>query len=221
VTDDDDRISYLTGESGIPLDPDERAALDDLRQLLADPAVWDQPAADLEDRVVHAISAEAGAAGPVPTSANQAQSKGRARRRVMTIIAGLAAAVVIAVGLAVSLVSGGPQPETLRAALAGTDLAPSASGEATMTKTSSGWRINLQAHGLPLLNDGRYYEAWLKDPAGELVPVGTFNQPENVTLWAGVAPTQYSTLTVTEQLANGDPASSGQRVLLGTAHPGG
>ena len=53
---------------------------------------------------------------------------------------------------------------------------PGAGGEATLTKTSSGWRIELDATGLPRLDGGRFYEAWLRNPAGVLVPIGTFNE---------------------------------------------
>ena len=52
----------------------------------------------------------------------------------------------------------------------------------------SGWRIELSAAGLPRLANGRYYQAWLKNAAGVLVPVGTFNDARQVTLWAGVPP---------------------------------
>ncbi len=50
-----------------------------------------------------------------------------------------------------------------------------ATGRATLTKTPSGWRVELRATGLPRLDNGRFYEAWLKDAAGVLVPIGTFN----------------------------------------------
>jgi hypothetical protein len=70
--------------------------------------------------------------------------------------------------------------------------------------------------GLPHLANGRYYQAWLKNAAGILVPVGTFNDAREVTLWAGVPATQFRTLTVTQQEANGNPVSSGRRVLVGT-----
>ena len=98
----------------------------------------------------------------------------------------------------------------------GTSLAPGAHGSATLTKMSSGWQVELSATGLPHLTDGRYYQAWLKNSAGVLVPIGTFNDAVNVTLWSGVPVTQFRTLTVTRQEANGNPASSGQRVLTGT-----
>ena len=69
---------------------------------------------------------------------------------------------------------------------------------------------------MPRLANGRYYEAWLKNAAGVLVPVGTFNDARQVTLWAGVPPPEFPSLTVTRQRANGGPASSGERVLTGT-----
>ena len=36
-----------------------------------------------------------------------------------------------------------------------------------------------------------------------------------MTLWAGVSPDDFPTLTVTVEEADGDQASSGQRVLIG------
>jgi hypothetical protein len=103
----------------------------------------------------------------------------------------------------------------------GTNLAPAAHGSATLVKESSGWHITLKATGLPHLTNGRYYQAWLKNSAGILVPIGTFNDAVNVTLWSGVPVTQFQTLTVTRQLANGNPASSGQRVMTGTVKSSG
>ena len=111
--------------------------------------------------------------------------------------------------------------QSFQAALAATDLAPGASGEATLTKTSAGWRIQLDATGLPRLDGGRFYEAWLRNPAGVLVPVGTFNQGPKVTLWAGVPPTDFTTLTVTRERADGNQASSGEKVLVGPVQTGG
>ena len=61
---DDDRISYLSGESDVAgrLDDDERRALDDVRDLLADPSMWAEPPADLGDSIVAEIRAESGQA---------------------------------------------------------------------------------------------------------------------------------------------------------------
>jgi hypothetical protein len=54
-----------------------------------------------------------------------------------------------------------------------------------------------------------------------LVPIGTFNEGRNVTLWAGVSPTLFSTLTVTREQADGDQTSSREKVLVGRVKTGG
>jgi len=148
-----------------------------------------------------------------------AEAGRRRPRRVLTMVVGAAAAIALAAGISIAAISrSGSRPTEFAAALTGTTLAPDASGEVTLTKTTGGWRITLTASGLPRLDNGRYYQAWLKNSAGILVPVGTFNQPLGITLWAGVPPTSFPVFTVTRQRADGGPASSGQRVLVGTAH---
>jgi len=223
-TPDDDRISYLAGEPVDALTPQERAELDELRTLLESPATWEEPDAGLEDLVVGAIAAEAqrAAADPAPPKPKKAPIWTRWRpRRPALAFGGLAtAAAAIAVALVIAIGSGGgTQPLQFAMVVSGTSLAPDAHGSATLTKTESGWRIELKATGLPHLANGRYYQAWLKNPAGILVPVGTFNDAENVTLWSGAPVTQFRAFSVTEQLANGNPVSSGRRVLVGVAHP--
>jgi Anti-sigma-K factor rskA len=219
---DDDRIEYLAGEPAGALNPAERADLDDLRALLADPSVWAEPGPGLEDNVTAAVARAAASAPAEPNRSVPARTARRRtgrRPRIVAVMAGLAAAAAAAaIAVAVS-VGGGTHPLQYQAALVGTALAPAATGQVTLTQTTSGWQIQLRGHGLPRLDNGYYYEAWLKNPAGILVPIGTFNQPDNVTLWAGVPPTQYPTITITRQQANGNPRSSGQRVLVGVAHP--
>jgi hypothetical protein len=184
---------------------------DELIARLADPAVWAEPHPDLQERIVSAI-ADAGA--PQPDLVAQRRS-----RWVPYTILGVAAAVLAAIGITIAVTSHhGSRSVEYAASLNGTKLAPSASGQVTITKTATGWRIHLHAKGLPRRDNGTYYEAWLKNSEGVLVPVGTFNQSDDVTLWAGVAPSSYPTLTVTRQLANGDPSSTGQAVLVGTSH---
>jgi hypothetical protein len=218
---DDDRIRYLAGEPASALDPAERADLDELRAVLAETSVWAEPGPGLEDNVTAAVARAAASGRPdrngsVPAGAAR-RRRGR-RPRVIAVLAGLAAAAAIAIAVTVIL-GGGAHPTQYQAALAGTALAPAATGQVTLTQTPSGWRVTLHGSGLPRLDNGYYYEAWLKNPAGILVPIGTFNQPDNVTLWAGVPPTQFPAVTITRQRANGNPKSSGQRVLVGVAHP--
>ena len=138
----------------------------------------------------------------------------RAPRRLVVVTAGVAATVA-AVAIGLTVFNSGASGPRFEAALAATDLVPGATGEATLTRTSSGWRIELDAKGLPRLDRGSFYEAWLKNPAGTLVPVGTFNEGRNVTLWAGVKPTEFTLLTVTRERADGDQSSSGEKVLVG------
>ena len=142
-------------------------------------------------------------------------------RRLVLVGAATAAAAIVAVGVGLSVLDSGTSAQRFHAALASTELSPGATGEATLTKTTSGWRIELDATGLPRLDTGRFYEAWLRDAAGVLVPVGTFNEGKNVTLWAGVSPADFPTLTVTRERADGDQSSSGEKVLVGTVDTGG
>jgi Anti-sigma-K factor rskA len=136
-------------------------------------------------------------------------------------LGGVAVAAVAAAAIAVAVVVGtGSHGTRFQAALAPTPLAPEARGEATLTKTSSGWRINLDATGLPRLSGDRFYEAWLRSSSGVLVPIGTFNEPRDVTLWAGVSPASYAVLTVTRERADGNEASSGDKVLVGPVRSG-
>jgi hypothetical protein len=134
-------------------------------------------------------------------------------------LAGVAAAAVAAAAIAV-VVGSGSHGARFQAALGPTPLLPAAHGEATLTRTPSGWRIHLHATGLPRLAGDRFYEAWLRSSAGVLVPIGTFNDGRDVTLWAGVSPASYTVLTVTREQADGDQASSGEKVLAGRVRTG-
>ena len=221
---DDDRIAYLAGEDGGSLPADELAALDALRAELGAAAIWDEPPTELEDQVVLAVSRAASQErGPAPAASQSPSwwSRLRARlpvrRPVLALslpVAAVAAAVVVVVLITSSSASNPPLQFAM--VVHGTALAPAAHGSATLTKTTSGWRIQLAATGLPRRDGAEYYEAWLKNAAGVLVPVGTFNDARKVTLWSGVPVTKFRSLTVTQQVANGNPKSSGRKVLIGT-----
>jgi hypothetical protein len=214
---DEDRIAHLQGEPAGPLDEADAAALDDLRDLLRDPSVWAEPPGGLEDRVVSAIAAEAGAGPSRAPSPRQHRRQGRRPWVVGALAAAAAVVVALLVGTALT---GGDSYTSLHVALAAVG-APGPSGSATLTRTDAGWRIELEAAGLPRLDNGAYYQAWLKNEAGLLVPVGTFNEGGHVTLWAGVSPVDFPAFTVTVEAADGNQASSGQRVLAGTVSPKG
>lgn len=218
---DDDRIAYLSGEQIDSLTAHERAELDELRDLLGSPDAWTEPAPDLEDRVVAAVVTEAATAGRARPARRRRWLPGLAMPRPAVRLVAAGVAAVVAVAIAVSVGNSGPSPLHFAMVLAGTPLAPGAHGTAKLTKTTSGWRIQLSVTGLPHIENGRYYQAWLKNANGILVPVGTFNDGRSVTLWSGVPVTKFRTLSVTVQQADGNPASSGRRVLSGTVHGSG
>lgn len=214
---EEERIAYLAGIADPPLSSEDIAEAQRLQNILSDEALWAEADASLEQRVVNLISSSASespdsGAGPVPQIT---RSRPRRRYTVLGIAAAIVLAAGLAIGISVAVSSSGPGTTQFAATLTGTTLAPGASGKATLTQTSSGWRIHLNAVGLPRLDNGRFYQAWLKNVVGTAIPIGTFNEGKDVMLWAGVPPSDYGTMTVTRQTAQGGPASSGQVVLIG------
>jgi len=201
------------------LAPDRRAALE--ARVAASPELADR-LAEQERAVALARSAAAEVEAPAALRA-RIEARRRARRVRAPrrfVVAGAALTAVLAVAIGIAVLDSGNSAQRFHAALGPTDLVRAASGEATMTKTSSGWRIDLRATGLPRREGRDFYEAWLRNAAGVLVPIGTFNDGRDVTLWAGVSPKSFTTLTVTREQADGDQASSGQKVLVGTVDTG-
>jgi len=199
--------------------PERRAALQ--TRIAASPALADRLA---EQEQAVALLRGAGDEVDAPAGLRARLEAQRSVRTARTprrlALAGLAAAAVAAVVVGVTVLGSSSQGTRFQAALAPTGLAPRAQGEATLTRTSSGWRIHLDATGLPRLAGSRFYEAWLRNSAGVLVPIGTFNEGRNVTLWAGVSPASFTALTVTREQANGAQASSGEKVLVGPVRAG-
>lgn len=226
---DEELIAYLAGEvtNTEPVaGTSEWGDVAELRRLLADPAVWAEPDPSLEERIVGGIAAADGKRRSTsddhqPAGASQPARRRRTRRIVYTIV-GVAAAAAVGAGIVVVDTADHPRehPSGVEYAVAlhGTRLAPAARGAATLTQTRSGWRILLRASGLPRRAGGSFYEAWLKNSAGVLVSIGTFNDAESVTLWAGVPPSRFPVLTVTRQRADGAQTSSGQVAAVGIAH---
>jgi anti-sigma-K factor RskA len=211
-----EQIAELAALADGSLAPERRAELEaeiaespELAELLAE----QERAVGFARSAASEVEAPAGLRARVDAR-RQARRVPRARRFVLAGAAA-AAAVVVAVAVGLGVFGSSTSGERFHASLAATGLAPGASGNATLTKTSSGWRIELDATGLPRLDNGRFYQAWLKNPAGVLVPVGTFNEGRKVTLWAGVSPKAFTALSVTREEADGNQASSGRKVLVG------
>jgi len=216
----DGELAELAALADGSLAPERRAALE--ARVAASSELTDRLA---EQRQAVALARSAANEVEAPAALRARIEAQRRVRRVRgprrPVLLGAATTVALAVAVGVIVFRSGSSGERFQAALAATDLQPGARGDATLIKTSSGWRIELNATGLPRLADGRFYEAWLRNAAGVLVPVGTFNEGRKVTLWAGVSPKSFTTLTVTRERADGDQASSGEKVLTGTIDTGG
>jgi hypothetical protein len=218
----EEREALLAGDDAGALGPEEAAELALLADVLADPSLWTEPSAGLEDAVVQAVtSAEA-----APTTSRRPNNEASATpgkawrgRRFALSAAGIAATIAIVFG-AVVATEGGAGPE-FSAQLSATALAPGSRASADITHNAAGFRVTLDARGLPVLPAGQYYQAWLKDEAGTLVPIGTFSSSDGrITLWSGVSPKDFPTLTVTIEATDNNQASSGRRVLVGQVHSG-
>jgi hypothetical protein len=215
----DAEIADLAPLADGSLPPERRAALQ--ARVDASPELAERLR---EQRLAVAFARSAADGIEAPAALRARVEAQRARRRSVSsrpALIGAAAAAALAFAAAVVVFGSGSSGQRFHATLSATGLQPGAGGDATLVKTSSGWRIELHASGLPRLAGGRFYEAWLQNSTGALVPVGTFNEGRKVTLWAGVSPKSFRTLAVTRERADGDQAPSGAKVLTGTVDIGG
>jgi anti-sigma-K factor RskA len=215
----DDREALLAGELGDELGPDEAAELALLADVLGDPSTWAEPSGGLEEAVVQAVgqAEPSPAVTAMPGTTAARPERAQHWRRFALSAGGIAATIAIVFG-AVIATEGGTAP-AFTAQLRATALAPGSRASAGITRNKAGFRIALDAHGLPVLPRGEYYQAWLKDGAGTLVTIGTFSSSDGrITLWSGVSPKDFPTLTVTIEATDNDQASSGRRVLVGEVH---
>src|SRR5215213_2137683 len=119
------------------LAPDRRAALE--ARVAASPELADR-LAEQERAVALARSAAAEVEAPAALRARIEARRG-ARRAWLprgVVLAGAAVTAVLAIGISFGLLDSGGSAQRFQAALGPTDLAPAASGDATLTKTSSG-----------------------------------------------------------------------------------
>lgn len=161
--------------------------------MLSDPAVWVEPPSELAGRVAASIRPE----GPAP-----------ARRR--GIVPAAVAAVLTAVAAAGFLLR--PEPPDWEVEMAGTGSAPGAVAVVAGWTGESGSRMRLTAGGLDPAPPGTVYELWLSSGAVH-VSAGTFVDPRDVELSAGVARRDFPRLWVTVEPLDGDSAPSGETIL--------
>lgn len=161
--------------------------------MLSDPAVWVEPPEELAERVAASIRP----AGPAPS------------RRRGIVAAAVAAVLTTAVAFGLLL---RPEPPDWELEMAGTGSAPGAVALVAGWTGESGSRMRLTVDGLDPAPSGTVYELWLSSDDVH-VSAGTFVDPTDVELTAGVARRDFPRLWVTVEPLDGDPSPSGDTVL--------
>ncbi|MDX2378786.1 MAG: anti-sigma factor [Acidimicrobiia bacterium] len=209
MTDSDDAASDAT------LDID-----DDVRALLADQRIWEEPPHDMADRVVATVRSE------TPSMASPRAGASVPSRRILPsgarpALRGAAAVVLVFFGgIAVFSAVDDPSVGTRVAVLLPTGLAPAEQGEAEFERTDAGVSIDLTMPSLPPLEGENFYEGWVHTSDGHAIPAGTFHGGDDVDLWAAADLEEIEEFTVTRELAvepaSAEHRSSGEVVLKGT-----
>jgi hypothetical protein len=142
---------------------------------------------------------------------------GRARRpaRLPLVAAAVAAALAVGGVATVAALRDRPEPGVALRALAG---APAGAAGTVRTRTDDGGRlVQVEVRGLPPAPTGAYYELWLLDPdRGAVVSLGVLPERggRGYPLPTAVDP-RYSTVDVSVEPADGDPAHSTRSILRG------
>ena len=185
-------------------DPGEPAAAL-LVDVLRDASTWVEPRDALEETIVRAVDA--------------ARTRRRDSRRLVLRAAAAMTAVAAACALVFGVISRHASHAELTGHLTASGSLPRAAGSAEVYRSRSGFRVALDAAGLPDQPAGRYYEAWLADANGAELPVGTFSSSRGaITLWAGLSSADFSRMTVTLETVDNDQAPSRDVVLAGELH---
>ncbi len=209
------------------------AELTEIDRLLASEAVWAEADPTIEESILAQIAAESGwsaeDSGPASVSGvGDASQEGRnnvvpmrrVSRQRMFVGAAAVAVLFAAIGFGLGQLGSGSNDSgsDFQIAMAGTDLAPTASATASIKATSVGLRISLDVSGLDPAPQGTYYQAWIRNENGGAVTAGTFHMrggDGDISLWTGVLMDEYPIITVTLQNEGDGPESSGVVVLKG------
>lgn len=176
-------------------------------------------------RRTHGLLREAAAGGPPP------ELKARVLERAISGTSGrnggrwklwlpVAAALLVVAVLSAEVVReviGGPSTGVT---LTATSLAPGASGEVRGERAGENIRVELEVWNLPELPEDEYYEMWYANEDGERISGGAFRtEPDEerttVTFTAPINARNYPEIEVTRETDDGNPESSGDKVLEG------
>ncbi|GLY99158.1 anti-sigma factor [Actinoplanes sp. NBRC 103695] len=155
-----------------------------------------------------------GRPGRGPSGDRTRPGAGRRRPR-RWVIATAVALVLVAAGIG-GVLSATQERPSATIELAGGGTTPLAHGEIQIIERDAGWRLVLDATGLPSAAAGTYYQGWaVRD--GEYVPLGTFHMHKEgrVELWSGVPLRMFRRIEITLQKV-GAGQQPGTPLLSGT-----
>jgi anti-sigma-K factor RskA len=174
-------------------------------------------------RQTHDILRELAAGGP-PTelkarvlarATGEIPATSRGRWRLWVPAAALLAIAVLGAGLLWALTEDSSEGIPLSA----TAPASEGGGEVSGQVDGGNLQIELVVWGLPELRKDEYYELWYAKEDGGRISCGTFRAQQGgqttVNLTAPASAVSYPEIEVTREADDGDPGSSGEKVLVG------
>jgi len=176
-------------------------------------------------RQTHDLLREVAATAPPPelkarvlasvTAGSSSRSSRGGWRLWVPVAAALLVVAILGIG-AFQAITGG---SSAGLPLTATALAPGASGEVRGERAGENIRIELAVRDLPELREDEYYEMWYAREDGERISCGAFRAgPEGWTTVNFTTPVNaraYPEIEVTREADDGNPESSGEKVLTG------
>ena len=174
-------------------------------------------------RQTHDLLRELAAGGPPPELKDRVLARARgeipARSRGGWKLWVPAAALLVIAVLGAGLLWTITQDSSEGIPLAATALASEGGGEVSGEVEEGNLRIELVVWNLPELREDEYYELWYAREDGGRISCGTFRAQQGgqttVNLTAPANAVSYPEIEVTREPDDGDPSSSGEKVLVG------
>lgn len=201
------------------IDDRDRRDLQQLRQMKPAGGVaaeWEQPPADLWQRIAAAAGVDQQASDPhaTPTATDNVVTLAEHRRRRWSLPLSLAAATVLVGVIATVLITGNGDGDEVVAEVRLDRLAGNGSGTAQMVDHDGHMELHLQTSDLDA-GDG-YLEVWLIDPTvSKLVSLGPLRDDGVYDVPVGVDPLAFPIVDVSAEPVDGNPAHSGDSLLRG------
>jgi anti-sigma-K factor RskA len=174
-------------------------------------------------RQTHDLLRELAAGGPPPELKDSVLARARgdvparsnAGWRIWVPAAALLVVAVLGAGLLWTITRDSSDGIPLTATVPASEGGGEISGE----MEEGNLKIELVVWGLPELRKGEYYELWYAKEDGGRISCGTFRAQQGdqttVNLTAPANAVSYPEIEVTREPDDGDPGSSGERVLVG------